>query len=403
MTPPQAPPFEKHYPSSVENLRGALTELYLAVGADPEQPQRVSRRFGIHRNLAWKLTRVMRATGTSGVLQYLPGTQGIERAIAAFRDAGAPQERLEAVALAQRDFDAMVELHAGDRSTLELMLDSLGLEGSDDPLEVSRSLAFRGNSGIWGIQAKTRLRTVFLAPNPDRPDQLDLVHVTGLIDLRRLRPDVSWPLFHRQHYNDDGSPRDVHYEPVEVQPGDPTDAMSWTEFCSDPLPEVRVIPTRLGSRYELTGDTIGNRGLTTYVQATVTRSFAPRYRDAENTRGELSAEINAPTENLLFDLILHREIAAEIEPQVLVLQGGSSEPGRTEDANRIPCDETLRRLQSIPPRISTPLFPRYTELCDRVYKRMDWNPEDFRAVRFEMKCPPLHSLVLLRYDLPERP
>jgi len=403
MSRTQAPPFQKHFPRSLENLRAALMELYVALGADPEEPQAVARRFGMHRNLAWKLTRVMRSQGSGGVLQYLPGNQGIERAIEAFRAAGAPEARLSAVQHAQAEFDDMVELHAGDRATLELMLDSLGLEGADDALEASRSMAFRGNSGIWGIQARTRLRTDFVAPNAERSDLLDVVLISALIDLRRFRPDAAWPLFQRAQYNDDGSPRDSRIEPLDLQSDDAADTMLWSEFCSEQRPEIRVVPTPLGSRYELVGQTIGNRGLTTCVQGGVMRRFAPRYRDELNTRGDFSAQINAPTQHLLYDLIVHRELADEIEPEALVLQAPAADPAQYATAARIPCTESMRRLESVPPRLSTPLFKRYAELAGRVYEHMGWKAEDFRALRYEMKCPPLHSVVLLHYELPEAP
>lgn len=400
MSTTSAPPFERHYPESLEHLRGALTELYLALEADPDRPQDVSRRFGLHRNLAWKLTRVMRSQGAGGVLPYLPGNQGIERVIEAFRDAGAPEDRLDALRRAQEDFESMVALHAGDRATLELMLDSLGLEGEDDPLEASRRLAFRGNSGIWGIQARTRLRADWLAPNPDDASVLDLAQVSGLVDLRRFRPDATWPLFYQQQYNDDGSRRESAMEPIGA---DDTGSYLWPEFCTTPRPEVRAVPTTLGTRYELVGRTIGNRGRTTSVQGAATRRFAPRYRDAQNTRGSFSAQLNAPAEHLLFDLILHRDLVGEVEPEVLVLQADGSHPQGFDDARRIPCSETLRRLETSPPRLATPLFQRYGELVDQVYAHMGWRAEDFRALRFEMKCPPLHSVVLLKYDLPAAP
>lgn len=403
MSPTQATPFEEHYPRSLENLRAALTELYLALEADPGEPQAISRRYGVHRNLAWKLTRVMRAQGAGGVLQYLPGNQGIERAIQAFRAAGAPEARLEAVQRAQSEFDAMVELHAGDRATLELMLDSLGFEGEDDPLEASRNLAFRGNSGIWGIQARTRLRTDFIAPSPERPDLLDIAQVSALIDLRRFRPDAAWPLFNREQFNDDGTRRETVIEPIVESTGTHADTLLWNEFCSTEGPEIRVVPTRLGSRYELVGQTIGNRGLTTCVQSGVMRQFAPRYRDLLNTRADFTAQINAPTQHLLFDLIVHRDLIDEIEPEVLVLQAGTAEPGKFESAAKIPCAEKLRRLETVPPRLSTPHFKRYVELANKVYERMNWRDEDFRALRFEMNCPPLHSVVMLHYELPEAP
>ena len=403
MPPTEAPPFEEHFAHVLEDLRGSLTELYLATGADPEDPQGVSRKLDFHRNLAWKLTRIMRATDAGGVLQYLPGAAGLELVVKAFAKAGAPSPLLEAVTRAQGEFESMVEMHAGDRATLELMLDSSGLGDHADPLEASRKLAFRGNSGIWGIQARTRLRVAFVAPNPEDPAMLDLAQVSGLIDLRRFRSQAAWPLFNRAGFNDDGTPRGAGAEPIDTGLGERADTMLWNEFCSEPSPEVRVVPTPLGARYELIGDRVGNCGRTTYVYGGVSRRFAPRYLDELNTRGEFYADINAPTENLLFDLIVHRDLAAEMAPEVEVLLRDATDSSHNPGGATIPCTEKLRRLGSVPPRVTTPLVPRYGEIVAGVYQRMGWDPGSFRALRFEMKCPPLPSTVRLRYELPARP
>ncbi|MFT7485172.1 MAG: hypothetical protein ACI9F9_001019 [Candidatus Paceibacteria bacterium] len=397
-----APAFAEHFLQALDGLRGSLTELYCAVGADPEDPQTVSRQFGLHRNLAWKLTRIMHAPDAEGVLPYLPGSAGFVLALKAFKKAGAPQPELDAFERAKNDFESMIDVHAGNRATLELMLDSSGLGIQGDPLEASRKLAFRGNSGIWGIQARTRLRTAFLAPNPESPDMLDLAHLSGLIDLRRFRPNATWPLFHRNSFNDDMSPRETVSEPIDTHLGELADTRLWPEFCTKPLPEVRAIPTRLGARYEVVGDQVGNRGLSTCVHGDVTRRFATRYADDKNTRGEFYADINAPTENLVFDLILHKDLAAEIDPKVEVLLVDGRESGQRSGAP-IPCSETLRRMGSVPPRVATPLVPRYSQIVEAVYERMNWKAQDFFALRFEMKCPPLPSSVLIRYDLPQRP
>jgi hypothetical protein len=399
MSTTRVQPFEEHFPLALDNLREALAELYLAASADPEQPQQVSREFGLHRNLTWKITRILRSRDASGILPYLPGPAGIELVVKAFKKAGAPRERLEAVDLAQREFEAMVEVHAGDRATLELMLESLGLGDSQDTLEASRKMAYRGNSGIWGIQARARLRAAFVAPNAERPDFIDLAQISGLVDLRRFRPDATWPLFHRQGFNDDGTPRATRIEPLDEDLGELADTLIWREFCSDDQPEVRVVPTRLGERYELVGDTIGNRGLTTCVYGGLVRGFAPRYRDELNSRGEFFAEVNAPTENLLFDLFMHRELVDEMKIEVHLLHSDSATSGAEHEVH-LPCQEQLRLIDSVPPRVRTSLIPRYPEIVAGVHARAGWNPEDFRLMRFEMKHPPMPSSVVMRYELP---
>ena len=78
--------------------------------------------------------------------------------------------------------ERMVSRHVGDRPTLELVRDSLP-DRSHDRLIVSRKLAFRGNSGIWGVQARTRLNAAFVAPSHDDPEMLDAANVGGRVQL----------------------------------------------------------------------------------------------------------------------------------------------------------------------------------------------------------------------------
>jgi hypothetical protein len=350
--------------------------------------------------LAWKLTRIMRSPDAEGVLPYLPGPAGFVLVLKAFQNSDAPPAELNGLREATDEFEFMIGQHAGDRATLELMLDSSGLGVQGDPLEASRKLAFRGNSGIWGIQARTRLRAAVIAPNAEKPHMLDMANVSGLIDLRRFRPNASWPLFHRESYNDDGSPRQRPTEPMDTSLGDNADTMLWAEFCTQPLPVVRVIPTRLGNRYEAVGGRVGNSGRTTCVHGDIVRQFASRYADDMNRLGEFYTDINAPTENLVFDLIVHHELADEIKPKVRVLLTDSAIP-YYESSGPIPCSESLRHIASVPPRLATPLVPRYTEIISGVYKRMGWDAKDFRAMRFEMKCPPMPSKIILTYELPK--
>ena len=55
-----------------------------------------------------------------------------------------------------------------------------------------------------------------------------------------------------------------------------------------------------------------------------------------------------------------------------------------------------------PPAVATPRFPRYQELVTGVGERLGWDLSQFRATRLELKYPPLGSMVLQRFALPER-
>ena len=76
--------------SALQAVRRALIDLYEAIGANPETPQDVARKYNINRNLTWKLSRVIGAQDPFAALNHLPGQPGIELSIGAFEKAGAP-------------------------------------------------------------------------------------------------------------------------------------------------------------------------------------------------------------------------------------------------------------------------------------------------------------------------
>lgn len=402
-TPQQTPPFEEHYRSTVLDLRDALTGLLAKVQADPGSPQELARQFGLNRNLTWKISRVIRSSDPVGVYSVMPGASGFAIFLKALAKAGAPEESIEAVKASLRSFEQMIKTHAGDRSNLELMLDSLmGDSVGSEPLEVSRKLAFRGNSGIWGLQARLRVRTLFIAPNPEDPNLVDTAQISGLVDICRFRKDAVLPLFETRVYNDDGSVLDApDRQPLEPEVAGYEGSMLLPGFCSAPLPPIKVLEQEYGTRHVLGDGSIGNCGATTVMYGSFTPRFATLYRDENNRFGECSADINVPVETLLFDLIVHKGAAdkLEAEPKLLQRIGKQLWNGHTSE---LPCPEKLQYLGFGPPRVGTPLMPRYSELVGAVFERTDWDPKDFRALRLEMKYPPVNSTVVLRYLLPEK-
>lgn len=397
------PPFQEHYQSALLDLRGALTELLLSLDADPTNPQELARRFGLNRNLTWKVSRVIRASDPFGVFPQMPGASGLAIFLKALRRAGAPKEALAAVQLAMEEFESMVKIHAGDRANLELMLDSLAADGmQSEPLEISRKLAFRGNSGIWGTQARLRLRAFFIAPNANDADMLDTAQISGLVDLRRFRPGAVQPLFRMSRYNDDGSDLEApEQEPIEPDVPGYEGSMLMPSFCSTPLPPLRVVKHPFGVVHELGEGPLGNRGASSVVYGSLTRNFAQRHRDENNIYGECLTDINVPVESLLFDLIVHRDVVDELQPEVKLFQGAAT-PELKLHATQLPCPETIQDIGGGPPRMATPLMPRYVQLIGSVFERAGWDPMEFRAVRFEMKYPPVHASLLVRYSLPEK-
>ena len=133
---------------------------------------------------------------------------------------------------------------------------------------------------------------------------------------------------------------------------------------------------------------------------------ASRYREREGDIGEFGAAITAPVDQLVFDLIVHRDLEFALRPDVLVFgrifrQGQPT--GNADDPSLLPIKQSTIELTGSPPLVNTPLVPRYPQLLQKVYERLEWNPEDFRGVRLLMKYPPLGANVILRFPLEALP
>ncbi len=400
--------FQEDYERSFQQLRGALTELLASVRADPSVPQEVARNFGLNKNLTWKISKIIQSSDPYSAYPHLPGTGGLDILLRALRGAGAPQGSVDQTRQAMADFETMVRAHAGDRGTLELMLDSLAEGGLQSrPLEVSRKLAFRGNCGIWGIHARTRLTTFFLAPNADQPDKADAVFLTGMVRVRRFRPDATWPLIQRQLVNDAGEkiplPPEIAIDPAYQDSAGPKLLSS---FCSDPIPKIREVEVPKGVVYELDEGPVGNTGQADVFYATGYTAVVPRYATPEDAHGEFNSIMNAPVENLQFDMVMHRDLVPERRPEVMLvgrMLGGSALPGTRREHESLPVSEKVQEIGGGLNAIASPLVPRYPDMCEAVHRRMKWDPEDFVTFRVMMEYPPCPASVILRFPLPERP
>ena len=399
------PGFEDALDRAFQGVRGALTELLVSVRADATKPQEIARRFRINKNLAWKISKVVTVTDPHAVVANLPGPTGMNTVLTAFASGGAPGWSVDAARNAVDRFDRMVEVHVGDRSTLELVLSSKAPHKvPQEHLHQTRRMAFQGNSCIWGIQARVRLASFFIAPNADDPEMLDTASLGGLIDVRRLRGDASVPLMMRFVYNDDGTVRQSSgVRPIDPAP-DAGALMLMPEVCSSPLPAFVPISGNGYTRYQLAPGPIGNGGLNTWIHGESIRGFAPIWADEHNTVGEHAVPVQMPVEWLLADLQVHRSLGWAMSPRAVQFSQVASGPAPGADASwdRLPMAESIEAIGHGPPVVATPLAPRLPEMVARVYERMGWDAGDFHGFRLVVRYPAMPTSVVIQHDLARR-
>jgi len=407
-TPATSQTFEADCEACVDALRAALVRLYADMALDPQSPQDVSRRFKLNKTLTWKLSKVIASHDNLAALAHVPGAGAMQIFLKKLRDAGGSPDAVEGVRRAAERFEEMVEVHVGDRNTLELVLDGMA-PGSTDRLEVSRKLAFRGNSGIWGVQARTRLAFNALVPNAEDPGTLDMATIRGYVGFRRLRPAVRWPLFQVREWStgDDPMMTRPSWEPIEGEgEGGVVGANILGSFSSANLPDIRAEDTPEGTDIVLMPGPIGNFGAIDCFQGEMMRAAVSRYRNGGDNVGEFGAAISVPVETLVMDLLVHEDLAFALGARVHVL--GRVTPrgqptGDERDISALPIVDEVRELAGRPPAMATPRIPGYPRMIELVCARLGVDPRRMRAGRLEMKYPPLGSTVVVRFELPERP
>jgi len=403
-SPPESEAFADACRHAVGTLRAALLQLYADIGADPGRPQEVARRFGLNKNLTWKVARLVQSEDGLDAVAFIPGPGGLEILLDAAAEAGAKAATVARVRAATDGFNAMVQAHAGDRADLELLIDAT----SARPLELSRRLAFRSNAGVWGLQARLRMTAQFLAPSAE-PGMLDSALVAGLIDVRRLRPIQRWPLFRFTHYNDDASAFTLPSRPEPIEPDTAAaegSVWAWLmrSWSSEDLPPLHVVEESGGVVYELGDGPVGRTGQFSCMFGQLHRKCFSRYRDAHNTRGELSASISMPIETFVYDVYTHRDLV-ETAGATATLYGRPTgalalDPDE-RTRQRLPMAERLTDLGGAPPQSATPLMPEWSAVTDQVFARAEWNPRDFTARRLVLEHPPMPATLMISYELPE--
>lgn len=392
--------FEQACAAAHTAFRDAIVDAYESVGADPTNPQEASRRFGLNKNLTWKIWKLVDTGSPFEALTHLPGHSGITILIDGLERHGARPEALAQIRQACDQFEAAVSTHVGDRASLELVLDGL-VAGGQSRLELSRKLAFRGFSGVLGVQAQTKLTIGILAPSWSNPARVDVTMIRGILGFRHLRPGVEWPLFRIQSYGTI-DPETVHPRGPELSLGPKWSLLA--PYCSASMPDLLRREANGGIDLVLPAGPVGNTGLIDCVFATQLNALGDRYRSEAEAHGDLFTAITLPVERMVFDLMFHRDMLPTAAPRVMVLSRPLTGPPPEEAIkhNTLPIDARMRSIGSAR-SVRLGVYERYPDLLLDVLRSIGRDTADFVTYRLEIDMPPVTSTVVLRYDLPGKP
>jgi hypothetical protein len=395
---------------AMRSLRSALSKLIEAIpGASQiRKPADLQRALNVHAKLAWQVHKIATSTNPLSEVGNVPGPAAMARFLDAAITHGVRKSSVTAVQDALTAFEHTVKNHAGERHAFESIVSGLHEQGSEQIDLMHKRAAFKANSHLWGVQARTRLTTHILHPSAE-PEMVDVALIRGVVGLKRLRRETPFILTRKKVTDNEG----VILPSALTEPLDPHGAGGqgvsfMTEFCTQPLPRIRNVTDSEGwLRTEILTNGVGNAGAISAIVGEVDRRADTRYRREHNERMNFRIHVRTPFETVLADLIVRRGTYGEtpIKPRALTYSGlyGTHPNIHHPNDEVLSPDEPVTYLGRGAAVLSTPAVPRYEEMVGFAFKRLGWDLEEFDVWRCRVEYPVMPSSVVVQFDLPEKP
>ncbi len=404
LTTIQSRPFAEDGRLAVNGLRQALADVLFSVGADPGEPQELSRKFGLDKTLTWKISRVVREDDAWEAVQHIPRRPSIEIFTRAMTKHGAPNHTVESLWDAVEVFEHFIETHSGDRETLEMMAGASAKRTASKRMEAFRKSGYQAGAAVWGVHARLQLASQLIAPGA-ADGTLDLAVVCGLLGFRRLRANVPWAVA-SVHAWDGESEFDAEY-PTKLAPIDPSirrgDVPLLRQFCSQPQADMLSVehPAKT-HRFMLAEGPVGKTAAATVFLGWMVRDVASIRQSFPGETGDHIVNLSTPVEELVHDLFIHRDLRVAMNPTAHVysqLPGGPQYPAGGKDAALLPVPTEVAELGACPPDATMLEIPRYREMIEMAAQRLGHSLNDFAAYRFRLRYPPIPAMAVMRHNL----
>ncbi len=369
----------------------------------PQGPQALAGRISIDKVLASRILKALRSPDSMSVMHRIPGPEPLRRFLRSIARHGVDPKLVQAADQAVDKFAALIRDDLGDRGALDAIVSAWVPEARREFELRNKQAAYRSTSQLRGAQARTILATALLHPAEDA-DRLDLVWISGLIGLHRLRPDAAVKLATRRMVrSDDGR----HPQTLNGDPSEGIGDALLADFSTSPAPSFDVHQAGEVVHYTLADPGFGPGSAVDMVFAEVNRSEMRRFIGPDEQRkGFIFAETSVPAKTLQFDAIIHRDVYPGAAPALRIydtaLEGVADVNDRARDIDQLSTLETIEALGTGVERIGSSSAPRYSRLIAHVCERLDWDRSAFRAYRCRIDYPIYGTQVAMCFDPPRK-
>lgn len=356
--------------------------------------------FGIHRKLAWQLAKVAYGEDAFHAARYMPTPKAIETWVRASAERGVSPHDLERIREASDKFEGLVETHAGDRTRMDMLLESCVSEPSEEIDTRWRQRAFEGNSFIWGIHARCQVAFQIMTPSIEKPGWFDMAHIRGFIGFQRTRPGTRWTLAQGVFIHDNEDDKSPMRRPLDPSSASRAGGVpiigAFTSSPQPPLARRQTGPRSIVD--ELLPGGIGQCDEQTIVMGEYLPAIGPAYPSTGDGLVRFGTSVGTPVEALYYDHFVHPDLFDKSEKELCVYNDmHNARPFADEDRLVVP--ERIASLGRGLSNVHTPDVPAYSKMLRYVFDRCGWEPDPYEHFRVRMAYPPLATGVMIRYKM----
>ena len=371
---------------------------------DEPGPVALARRLGLDKVLTSRVLRALRNKDAMAVINLSPGPEPLRRLLRAAARAGVGPELIGEAEEAVEAFDALIRRDVGGRSALDSIISAWLPEARADFELQRKKAAFKAMSQLKGVMARAHILTFMLAPSEDGRS-IDYVWLFGLTGLQRLRPGAPVHFASTRISKQDVPPREARS--LDGHLLDRVDQGLLEPFCSAPTPQLNLTGVGDTVHYALPDHGFGPESAIDLVCANLNRKARKRYdQSGHNRRTSYYAQIRTPVQTLHFDVLVHEDVYAGLDPALTIydtsVDGTADINDPARDVDRYDLLESVQYLGVGITKFRNTDVPMYARLIGHVCRKTGWDGDRFRGYRCRVECPVYGSQVVLAFDVPER-
>ncbi len=367
-------------------------------------PQALAHELALHKSLTSRLLSALRMSDSLAVIRHLPRSGGLSNFLRA-AETSVAREYIGEAKSAVSEFHAIVKGELGGWDALAVAISSWLPETRERAELDHRRQLYSGFAGVFGASTDTHIQTFIVYPGSDGAN-CDIVEATAITGLRRRRPG-----------------REINIETIGPQPGvsEPSPGMMnlfdtqdldslplLREFCSSPLPPIRVSKAGNLRHFYLAGDAFGVRSSVDLCVGEVWQNVKPLYQPESglHTRCSTSMTFNIPVKTFAMNVLLEDSVWPGSEPELrlyrMVDRGIASPNDPTREIDRLDCTSSIESLGHGVDRFHSTEYPRHVELVQHVCDKLEWDSSRLRGYRLRVQYPIASAQYSIVFTPPQR-